>query len=104
MIAEYSSSVTGSAGGAAFFAVCRGKASEGLDFSDAKGRCVVITGLPFPPIMDPKVKLKRQFLDEAVARSRAAVRRWWSAGCALPFSHVTIACVSFAFCRSTLTA
>ena len=33
--------------GAALFAVCRGKVSEGLDFADAKGRAVVITGLYF---------------------------------------------------------
>lgn len=50
--------------GAIFIAVCRGKVSEGLDFSDANGRAVVITGLPYPPYMDPKVVLKMQFLDE----------------------------------------
>jgi len=38
--------------------------SEGLDFSDCNGRAVIITGLPFPPIMDPRVKLKMKFLDE----------------------------------------
>ncbi|TRY98694.1 hypothetical protein DNTS_004808 [Danionella cerebrum] len=40
------------------------KASEGLDFSDTYGRGVVITGLPFPPRMDPRVVLKMQYLDE----------------------------------------
>ncbi|XP_073436911.1 regulator of telomere elongation helicase 1 isoform X2 [Dendrobates tinctorius] len=50
--------------GASFFAVCRGKASEGLDFADCNGRGVIITGLPFPPRMDPRVILKMQFLDE----------------------------------------
>ncbi|KAJ8305702.1 hypothetical protein KUTeg_016247 [Tegillarca granosa] len=50
--------------GAIFAAVCRGKVSEGLDFSDINGRAVVITGLPYPPRMDPKVILKMQFLDE----------------------------------------
>ncbi|XP_043912911.1 regulator of telomere elongation helicase 1 [Protopterus annectens] len=50
--------------GAAFLAVCRGKASEGLDFADMNGRGVIITGLPFPPRMDPKVVLKMQYLDE----------------------------------------
>ena len=39
--------------------------SEGLDFADNNGRAVVITGLPFPPMMDPKVILKMKFLDEA---------------------------------------
>lgn len=38
--------------------------SEGLDFSDSLGRGVIITGLPFPPRMDPRVILKMQFLDE----------------------------------------
>lgn len=34
-----------------------GKASEGLDFSDAAGRAVVLTGIPYPMKMDPKVGL-----------------------------------------------
>uniref|UniRef100_UPI0037E8D6A8 regulator of telomere elongation helicase 1 n=1 Tax=Semicossyphus pulcher TaxID=241346 RepID=UPI0037E8D6A8 len=50
--------------GGSFFAVCRGKASEGLDFANTFGRGVIITGLPFPPRMDPRVILKMQFLDE----------------------------------------
>lgn len=50
--------------GACFCAVCRGKASEGLDFADMNGRGVIVTGLPFPPRMDPRIILKMQFLDE----------------------------------------
>ncbi|XP_069892833.1 regulator of telomere elongation helicase 1-like isoform X2 [Dipodomys merriami] len=50
--------------GATFLAVCRGKASEGLDFADMNGRGVIVTGLPYPPRMDPRVVLKMQFLDE----------------------------------------
>ncbi|XP_065916883.1 regulator of telomere elongation helicase 1-like isoform X2 [Dysidea avara] len=49
--------------GAIFFAVCRGKVSEGLDFIDANGRAVIITGIPYPPRMDPKVKMKMDYLD-----------------------------------------
>ncbi|XP_026187920.1 regulator of telomere elongation helicase 1 isoform X2 [Mastacembelus armatus] len=56
--------------GGSFFAVCRGKASEGLDFADTFGRGVIITGLPFPPKMDPRVILKMQFLDE-MSRKKA---------------------------------
>uniref|UniRef100_A0AAQ5YQ22 Regulator of telomere elongation helicase 1 n=1 Tax=Amphiprion ocellaris TaxID=80972 RepID=A0AAQ5YQ22_AMPOC len=56
--------------GATFFAVCRGKASEGLDFADTFGRGVIITGLPFPPKMDPRVILKMQFLDEMSRKSQ----------------------------------
>lgn len=42
--------------GAVFLAVCRGKVSEGLDFSDAAGRAVVITGLPYAMKTDPKAQ------------------------------------------------
>lgn len=49
--------------GAIFMAVCRGKVSEGLDFADINGRAVIITGLPFPPYYDPKVKLKRSYME-----------------------------------------
>uniref|UniRef100_A0AC11CUL0 Regulator of telomere elongation helicase 1 n=1 Tax=Ovis aries TaxID=9940 RepID=A0AC11CUL0_SHEEP len=57
--------------GAIFLAVCRGKASEGLDFADMNGRGVIVTGLPYPPRMDPRVLLKMQFLDEMKAQSGA---------------------------------
>ncbi|CAM9303939.1 unnamed protein product [Lampetra planeri] len=61
--------------GATFMAVCRGKASEGLDFADTFGRGVIITGLPFPPKMDPRVILKMQFLDE-MNRSRKSGEKY----------------------------
>ncbi|XP_050088654.1 regulator of telomere elongation helicase 1 homolog [Anopheles aquasalis] len=48
--------------GAIFLAVCRGKVSEGLDFADINGRAVLITGLPFPPLHDPRVVLKKEYL------------------------------------------
>ena len=50
--------------GAIFLAVCRGKVSEGLDFADMNGRAVIITGLPFPPLKDPRVILKKKYLQE----------------------------------------
>ncbi|RZF47024.1 hypothetical protein LSTR_LSTR013815 [Laodelphax striatellus] len=50
--------------GAMLLAVCRGKVSEGLDFANSRGRAVVVTGLPFPPFKDPKVVLKRQYIDQ----------------------------------------
>lgn len=50
--------------GAIFMAVCRGKVSEGLDFADMNGRAVLITGLPFPPLKDPRVILKKRYLQE----------------------------------------
>jgi hypothetical protein len=53
-----------SGNGAVLFAVCRGKVSEGVDFADDMGRAVVVTGLPFAPPFDPKIRLKREYLDE----------------------------------------
>jgi hypothetical protein len=49
--------------GCILMGVCRGKISEGIDFSHDMCRAVVITGLPFAPFLDPKVKLKREYLD-----------------------------------------
>uniref|UniRef100_W5M0Q7 Regulator of telomere elongation helicase 1 n=1 Tax=Lepisosteus oculatus TaxID=7918 RepID=W5M0Q7_LEPOC len=50
------------------------QASEGLDFSDSNGRGVIITGLPFPPRMDPRVILKMQFLDEMRRKASGGVK------------------------------
>lgn len=57
--------------GCFLFGICRGKVSEGIDFSDDMCRAVVVTGLPFAPYLDPKVKLKREFLDAARASEKA---------------------------------
>ncbi|KAA6423773.1 MAG: regulator of telomere elongation helicase 1-like [Trebouxia sp. A1-2] len=65
-----------SASGAVFLAVCRGKVSEGLDFSDRAGRAVIITGIPYAMKTDPKVRLKKEVLDESIrgnAKQRALV-------------------------------
>lgn len=48
--------------------------SEGLDFADTYGRGVIITGLPYPPRMDPKVVLKMQYLDEMCKKKISGVK------------------------------
>jgi regulator of telomere elongation helicase 1 len=57
--------------GVALFGVCRGKISEGIDFAHDMCRAVIITGLPFAPSFDPKVKMKREFLDQNKAKQYA---------------------------------
>jgi Rad3-related DNA helicase len=49
--------------GAIIFAVCRGKISEGLDFSDDAARAVVLVGIPYPLVVDPKTIMKKYYLD-----------------------------------------
>lgn len=64
-IEDYASKLRDSStSGAIFFAVCRGKVSEGLDFADRAGRAVIVTGMPFATPTDPKVRLKRDYLDK----------------------------------------
>ena len=49
--------------GAILMGVCRGRISEGLDFSDNAARCVIVIGVPYPMLTDPKVILKKDYLD-----------------------------------------
>lgn len=49
--------------GAIFFAVFRGKVSEGLDFADENARAVVSVGIPFPALKDERVIQKRLYND-----------------------------------------
>ncbi|PON35161.1 DNA helicase (DNA repair), Rad3 type [Trema orientale] len=63
-----------STSGAIFFAVCRGKVSEGLDFADHAGRAVVVTGMPFATMTDAKVRLKREYLDQQAQSQREACK------------------------------
>jgi Rad3-related DNA helicase len=43
--------------------VCRGKLSEGIDFSDDAARCVIMVGIPYPQMNDPNVIMKKHYLD-----------------------------------------
>ena len=51
-------------GKATLIGVCRGKLAEGIDFSDDAARVVIMCGIPFPSIFDPRVILKRDYLEQ----------------------------------------
>lgn len=50
--------------GGLLLAVCRGRASEGIDFSDNNARCVVTLGIPYPNLKDEEVVFKRDYNNE----------------------------------------
>ncbi|CAI2375692.1 unnamed protein product [Moneuplotes crassus] len=69
--------------GAVLFGVCRGKVSEGLDFSDKAARCVIIIGMPFAQFKDPKVVLKKEYLEHKYSQGKSHIsgRDWYNQEC-----------------------
>ncbi|XP_012254721.2 ATP-dependent DNA helicase DDX11 isoform X2 [Athalia rosae] len=53
--------------GSLLFSVIGGKLSEGLNFSDNLGRCIVVIGMPYPNIKSPELQEKIKFLNENMA-------------------------------------
>lgn len=55
-------------GGALLLSVVGGKMSEGINFSDRLGRCVVIVGLPYPNINSPEWKARLEYVEAATVK------------------------------------
>ncbi|KAL3156754.1 hypothetical protein ABBQ38_001029 [Trebouxia sp. C0009 RCD-2024] len=45
----------------------RGRSSEGVDFLDDCARAVVVVGIPYPPLYETSVRLKRAFNQDHAA-------------------------------------
>ncbi|KAI0121734.1 helicase C-terminal domain-containing protein [Xylariales sp. AK1849] len=112
VLAQYSKAILGDPSkpdsrgngmGALLLSVVGGKMSEGINFSDRLGRCVIIVGLPYPNINSPDWKARIEYIEsttlnrlttdaeqgtdpaksraEAIAASKQAARDFYENAC-----------------------
>ena len=66
ILGEDGSKEAGNSKGALLLSVVGGKMSEGINFSDRLGRCVMVVGLPYPNIASPDWKAKIEYIESAM--------------------------------------
>ncbi|XP_028027287.1 ATP-dependent DNA helicase DDX11 isoform X1 [Bombyx mandarina] len=59
--------------GALLLSVVGGKLSEGLNFSDDLGRCVIVVGMPYPNVKSPELQEKMSYLNRTAGGNAANI-------------------------------
>ncbi len=84
---QYSQAIANGHGGL-LLSVIGGKLSEGINFSDALGRGVVVVGLPFPNIQSAQWKAKLEYVEQSTMtrtgnreEAKAAAREFYENAC-----------------------
>ncbi|PHH78376.1 hypothetical protein CDD80_6999 [Ophiocordyceps camponoti-rufipedis] len=77
VLQKYSEAILGASAkrGALLLSVVGGKMSEGINFSDRLGRCVVMVGLPYPNAGSPEWKAKMEYVEAAAVGSGADAKQ-----------------------------
>ena len=63
--------------GAIFFAVIRGKLSEGLDLDSDKCRAVILVGVPYLSVKNKKIQAKKNYLDSRLGKEGTLGGNQW---------------------------
>uniref|UniRef100_A0A2A4IVS0 DNA 5'-3' helicase n=1 Tax=Heliothis virescens TaxID=7102 RepID=A0A2A4IVS0_HELVI len=63
----------GDRNGALLLSVVGGKLSEGLNFSDDLGRCVMVVGMPYPNVKSPELQEKMNYLNKTAGGGAGSI-------------------------------
>ena len=85
LLQQYSTAISNSgteAAAAMLLSVIGGKLSEGINFSDQLGRCVMVIGLPYPNPNSQEWKAKMEYIEDKARETAEKTGRTYSKGIA----------------------